>query len=89
MTESNPFLSETYESDRNIIKHSINQYSELISKIHGEDKEEVKKNLLTYFKANKEKYKSTKLKYAAEYLKMVNKANLKSPAVYPAKREGI
>ena len=62
MTESNPFLSETYESDRNIIKHSINQYSELISKIHGEDKEEVKKNLLTYFKANKEQYKSRRAK---------------------------
>jgi hypothetical protein len=25
MSESNPFLSETYESDRNIIKHSIEQ----------------------------------------------------------------
>lgn len=62
MTESNPFLSETYESDRNIIKHSINQYSELISKIHGEDKEEVKKNLLTYFKANKDQYKSRRAK---------------------------
>lgn len=62
MTESNPFLSETYESDRNIIKHSINQYSELISKIHGENKEEVKKNLLTYFKANKDQYKSRRAK---------------------------
>ena len=58
MSESNPFLSETYESDRNIIKHSIEQYSELISRVQGEDKEVVKANLLTYFKANKEQYKS-------------------------------
>ena len=42
MSESNPFLSETYESDRNIIKHSIDQYSELISRVQGEDKEVVK-----------------------------------------------
>lgn len=62
MSESNPFLSETYESDRNIIKHSIEQYSELISRVHGEDKEVVKANLLTYFKANKEQYKSKRAK---------------------------
>ena len=62
MSESNPFLSETYESDRNIIKHSIEQYSELISRVQGEDKEVVKANLLTYFKANKEQYKSKRAK---------------------------
>ena len=48
MSESNPFLSETYESDRNIIKHSIEQYSELISRVQGEDKEVVISFMLTH-----------------------------------------
>lgn len=62
MSESNPFLSESYESDRNIIKHSIEQYALLISKTKNIPEEEVKKNLVSYFKAHKDKFKSRRAK---------------------------
>lgn len=62
MSGVGPFLSENYESDRNIIKHAINQYAIVIKAKTGGDEEEIKKNLVAYFKANKEKFKSRRAK---------------------------
>lgn len=62
MSEQIPFLSEEYESNRNIKAHAINQYTLLISKSMGLDPAEVKRNLISYFKANKEKFKSRRAK---------------------------
>lgn len=62
MSGVGPFLSETYESDRNILKHAINQYAMVISAKTGGDQEEIRNNLVKYFKANKEKFKSRRAK---------------------------
>lgn len=62
MSGVGPFLSETYESDRNILKHAINQYAMVISAKSGGDIDEIKNNLVKYFKANKEKFKSRRAK---------------------------
>lgn len=62
MQESNPFLSEEYTSDRGIIKHSIDQYVDVVSRTQGISKEEAKEIIVTYFQNNKEKFKSRRAK---------------------------
>ncbi|KAB3419269.1 hypothetical protein F9Z84_07135 [Escherichia coli] len=62
MSGVGPFLSENYESDRNILKHAINQYTMVIQAKTGGDENEIRQNLVKYFKANKEKFKSRRAK---------------------------
>lgn len=62
MSEVGPFLSETYESDRNLLKHAISQMSLVVSRVRNEPEEEVHKNLVAYFKGNKEAFKSLRAK---------------------------
>lgn len=62
MSGVGPFLSEKYESDRNILKHAINQHAMVISKLRGEDESQVRENLLTYFRAKKDQFKSRRAK---------------------------
>lgn len=62
MSVANPFLSDDYQSDRNILKHSINQYAMVISKMQNLDFEQVKKDIIAYFKAHKDKFKSRRAK---------------------------
>lgn len=62
MSTVGPFLSESYESDRNLLKHAINQHAMFVSRIRGEDEDVVRKNILDYFKGNKEAFKSRRAK---------------------------
>lgn len=62
MSTATPFLSENYESDRNIIKHTINQYALVVSRIQNLPFEQVKEDLIKYFKANKDQFKSKRAK---------------------------
>jgi hypothetical protein len=62
MSGVGPFLSENYESNRNIISHAINQYAMVISKKTKEDEKTVRQNLISYFKANRERFQSRKAK---------------------------
>lgn len=62
MSGVGPFLSEEYTSDRNILKHAIDQYTMLISRTKGLDESEVKNNLMDFFKGNKEEFRSRKAK---------------------------
>lgn len=62
MSEISPFLSESYDCDKNIIKHALNQYTAFITRFNGEDENTVRANLIDYFKKNKEKYKSKRAK---------------------------
>lgn len=62
MSEVGPFLSENYESDRNILKHAINQFSVMVANTRKENVDEVRANLIEYFKLNKERFKSRRAK---------------------------
>lgn len=62
MSGVGPFLSEHYESDRNIIKHAIGQHATFLSKMRKEDETTIKENLLKYFREHKEKFKSRQAK---------------------------
>lgn len=62
MTTQNPFLSDVYKSDRNLIKHSITQYTLMISRMQGLDPEVVRAQLIDYFKNNPEEFKSRRAK---------------------------
>lgn len=62
MSGAGPFLSETYESDRNLLKHAIGQMALVASRVRDESEEEVRKNLVEYFKGHREQYKSLKAK---------------------------
>lgn len=58
MSSVGPFLSEEYQSDRNILKHAIGQYAIFLSKSRGEDEETIRQNLVRYFKEHKDEFKS-------------------------------
>ncbi|AEV89492.1 T4-like DNA polymerase [Pseudomonas phage OBP] len=62
MSGVGPFLSENYESDRNLLKHAISQYSMMVSRSQGLDEDEVKRNFVEFFKGNKDKFKSLRAK---------------------------
>ncbi|QDB70462.1 putative DNA polymerase [Aeromonas phage CF8] len=62
MSAATPFLSENYESDRNIIKHTITQYALVVSRIQNLPFEQVREDLIKYFKANKDQFKSKRAK---------------------------
>lgn len=62
MSGVGPFLSENYESDRGLIKHAVEQYSMVIGRMNGLPEDEVKANLVTYFKAHKDEFKSRRAK---------------------------
>ena len=62
MSSAGPFLSEEYTSDRNILKHAINQYSLVVSRVRGEDEDTVRQNLMKYFKSQQEKFRSRRAK---------------------------
>ena len=62
MSSAGPFLSEEYTSDRNIMKHAMDQYVMVISKTKGLDEEVVRANLVEFFKANQEKFRSRRAK---------------------------
>jgi len=58
MSSVGPFLSEEYQSDRNILKHAITQYATFLSKTRNEDEDKIRRNLVKYFKEHKEEFKS-------------------------------
>jgi hypothetical protein len=62
MSGVGPFLSEEYSSDRNILKHAINQHASFLAKTRGEDESEIRANLIKYFKENKAKFESRRAK---------------------------
>lgn len=62
MSGVGPFLAEDYNSDRNILKHSIDQMATMISRTKKLDYDTVRGNLVDYFKAHKDKYKSRRAK---------------------------
>lgn len=62
MTISNPFLSEEYTSDRNIVKHAVDQATAIISRSRGDDSTEVRNNLVAFYKAHNKEFKSKKAK---------------------------
>lgn len=62
MSSAGPFLSEEYSSDRNLTKHALDQYAMMIGRSKGLDEDEVRKNLVAYFKANQEKFRSRRAK---------------------------
>lgn len=62
MSSAGPFLSEEYTSDRNILKHAVNQYALVVSRVRGEDEDTVRQNLMKYFKSNQEKFRSRRAK---------------------------
>ena len=62
MSVAGPFLSDEYGSDRNLIKHALNQYALVVSRVKGLDEAEVRQNLVDYFKANKDRFKSVRAK---------------------------
>lgn len=57
-----PFLSEEYTSDRNLIKLAIDQHAMVIARTRGIDEEQVRSDLVTYFKDHREEYKSRRAK---------------------------
>lgn len=58
MSSVGPFLSEEYQSDRNILKHAITQYATFLSKTRNEDEDKIRRHLVKYFKEHKEEFKS-------------------------------
>lgn len=62
MSSPNPFLSEKYTSDRNIFKHGVEQTALIISRLQGEDEQVVKKNLVDFYKAHRDEFKSRRAK---------------------------
>lgn len=62
MSSAGPFLSEEYSSDRNLIKHAMDQYSMVVGRVRGEDEDQVRDNLVKYFKANSGDFKSLRAK---------------------------
>lgn len=62
MSSAGPFLSEEYSSDRNLMKHALDQYAMMIGRTKGLDEETVRSNLVDYFKANQEKFRSRRAK---------------------------
>ncbi|QDH47029.1 putative DNA polymerase [Aeromonas phage D6] len=62
MSNDNPFLSEKYSSDRNIIKHNLDQQALVISRMRNEPYQEVRNNLVKFYKAHKDEFKSKKAK---------------------------
>lgn len=62
MSTASPFVSDEYDVDRNLIKHSIDQYATVISKIQNLPFDDVKKDLIDYFKAKKDDFKSKRAK---------------------------
>lgn len=62
MSFSNPFLSEEYTSDRNIVKHAVNQTTEVISRSRGDDAATVRQNLVDFYKAHPGEFRSKKAK---------------------------
>ena len=57
-----PFLSEEYSADRNLIKLAIDQHAMVIARTRGIDEEQVRSDLVTYFKDHREEYKSRRAK---------------------------
>lgn len=62
MSGVGPFLAEEYSSDRNILRHAMDQMATVISRTKKLDKDTVKANLISYFKENKDKFKSRRAK---------------------------
>lgn len=62
MSTVGPFLSESYSSDRNLLKHALDQYSMVVGRVRGEDESVVRENIVAYMKAHKEDFKSRRAK---------------------------
>lgn len=62
MSGVGPFLSENYESDRSLIKHAIDQFSMVVGRSNGLPEDEVRSNLIEYFKDHRDQYKSRRAK---------------------------
>lgn len=57
---ASPFLSRTYSAERNIMRTACKQHSFYLSKVLGEDQEEIYDNLITYIKSNTDLFQSRK-----------------------------
>lgn len=62
MSTPNPFLSDKYTSDRNIFKHGVNQTAMIVARLQNEDEKVVQKNLVDFYKANRDEFKSRRAK---------------------------
>uniref|UniRef100_A0AAU8L0C2 DNA polymerase n=1 Tax=Pantoea phage Survivor TaxID=3232176 RepID=A0AAU8L0C2_9CAUD len=62
MSGVGPFLSEDYGSDRSLIKHALDQYSMVIGRSNQLPEDEVRSNLVEFFKDHRDQYKSRRAK---------------------------